>query len=374
MHQYRIFSQFYTLITRVLFAAGALLALITVAELGRVFFLLRRIHPVIGYAAAAAIAVIALLVLIRLIAIIKQYRNLNVRNLTIGNDATHKQRVALLKHLVSYGKRLAHQRLLPREDATKIRQIVHDLEDLHNHHPLNDDLDRAIATARSQMIEPALIRLDEVNHRITRSKALALIEDSYFPPAPLFTPFVVFYHLFTLVSEITEIYLARPTLLEYKRVMQDVWHVMNVGQFSRKGGYFFSGLDNVNVSPAIEELGSVFSMVWITHCVSMIAAQRCRTLHDWDIKRATEQAGAGINDCLRASCATFSEGAMPMLKKRLRRFAPPGETDVKKFSDDTAIGVARALESLQRTIGSNIYSPVSNSNSDANRATFTHGP
>ena len=350
MHQYRIFRKLSLFASRAIIAIAALSVAFVAAELARLYLLLRRIHPVLANICLGIGLLVMIILVVRFFIARRHHGMLRARNLRLGDQSTHKHRIKLLQHLVDCGKRLANQRLIPREQSKSILQICHDLEDLLHHHPLNDDLDRATRTAREKMIAPLFATLDEISIKITRSKALAVIEDTYYPPLPLFTPVVVFYHVFTLISEITDIYLPRPSLLEYVRVMQDVWSVMNKGHFARKGRHYFSAIEQAKPSVITDDLSHAFSLVWLIHVVASIATQRCRTLHDWNLNDAVEEMNSELINCLRLTCNSFTQGAIPMLKKRMHRYAPAADLEAKSFAEDVTASVTRSLEGLTRNM------------------------
>lgn len=323
MYQYRIFNRVGKLIHRIAFVTGGILAFFLLVEIARVLLMLRRIGPAYMYA-AIVISTLALIILSVKVIQRKRSQALTAKGYVFTGDTSHADMKRYCRFLIDYAKRLATHRLLSDQQATHITQQCHDLSEAIHHHPLNDDLQRGIITAREQIIGPTFRYLDEIRDKLTESKARAAIQDLYQPPFPVVPSLVVFYHQLTLISEITDTYIPKPSLREYVRVILDVWEVMTKGDFLRYGQRLFSGL-NANphsLGRAGEDLGQASSIIWLTHAVSRVATLRCCTLHDWDLRHTIRDMRSNITPCLAQTRNTLLNDALPMLKTRIRHYTP----------------------------------------------------
>jgi hypothetical protein len=323
MYQYRIFNRFGSLIRRIAFITGGVLAFFLATQMVLVFLLLHHFKPIYMYV-AMALSAFALLVLAITLIRKNQARALTATGYVFTGDTSHADMKRYCRFLIDYAKRLATHRLLSDQQATHITQQCHDLSEAIHHHPLNDDLHRGILTAREQIIGPTFRYLDDIRDKLTESKARAAIQDLYQPPFPVIPSLVVFYHQLTLISEITDTYIPKPSLREYVRVILDVWEVMTKGDFLRYGQRLFSGL-NANphsLGRAGEDLGQAFSIIWLTHAVSRVATLRCCTLHDWDLRHTIRDMRGNITPCLAQTRNTLLNDALPMLKTRIRHYTP----------------------------------------------------
>ncbi len=346
MYQYRIFSRVGTLMCRLGLAAAVLIAFFFFIELARLLLLLRRVHPGLMYAAVALFALSAVYLLYLQVQARRRY-HLRASGFTWRGNASHAQMKQYGKFLIAYCKRLATHPLLSDEQAALIAQKTHDASEALHHHPLNDDLQRAIMRLRDELVAPTFGYLDDIALKVTRSKARAAIQDLYQPPFPVIPPLVVFYHQFTQVSEIVDTYIPHPTLREYFRVMRDVWLVMSKGDFMRFGQRLFSGL---SANPQAlgrpgEDLGQAFSIIWLTHAVGRAARLRCCTLHDWRETTAITDMRLQLGECLSMTRDTVINDVLPILKRRIRQYAPLN-VDANAYVEDVAGVFVKSVDSV----------------------------
>ncbi|HMO04604.1 MAG TPA: hypothetical protein PKC67_08365 [Kiritimatiellia bacterium] len=350
MYQYRIFSRLGTLTCRLGLAAVILIAFFFFIELARLLLLLRRVHPALMYAAVAAFVICGIYAVFLQIQARRRY-HLRASGFTWRGNASHAQMKQYGKFLVAYCRRLATHPLLSDEQAALIAQKTHDASEALHHHPLNDDLQRAIVRLRDELIAPTFGYLDEIALKVTRSKARAAIQDLYQPPFPVIPPLVVFYHQFTQVSEIVDTYIPQPTLREYFRVMRDVWLVMTKGDFMRFGQRLFSG---ISANPHAlgrpgEDLGQAFSIIWLTHAVGRAARLRCCTVHDWKLSTAIADMRLELGDCLGMTRDTVVNDALPILKRRIRQYAPVN-VDGGAYVEEVAGAFVKSVDAVVLSI------------------------
>lgn len=324
MSQYRIFQSTASWISRILiFLLGFMLLVIT-AESIRIFLLLKRIHPITGYGFVVFMAITGML-LVAAIAAGRRRSNriLQARGFVCDEKSSHKRLSRALAHYIGICSRLGSHRLLSADRKKAIFQGAHDLQQALDHHPLKDDLRRGIDVARERIIQPALGELNTINNKITASKARAVVEDYYLPYFPALAPWMVVYHQFTLVSEIADIYLPRPTLREYFTVVRDTWRIMREGNLLHHGQRYFASIEAANapLGPAADELIQAMSIIWLTHCVSRTATVRCTTYHDWNARDSIEEIKNQLGNLMQSTHESIVQDALPFLKRRLHRLS-----------------------------------------------------
>jgi hypothetical protein len=280
-------------------------------------------------------------------------RILDACDLETDDNSRQTELVAALKHLVFCIRRLAGQRLLGTAQSKEMLRHALELEQSLHHHPLRDDLIRGIETARKQIIEPAHAQLDVINRQVTRAKVVAVVQDIYQPPFPVFPPLVAIYHQATLISEIVDLYLPQPSMREYLRVMRDTWHVMTKGDFIRMGQQLFLGIETRHhLGPAGKDLGQAISLAWIIHCAAQTATRRCCALHDWSLRQGiSDMHDYAASEGIKAVHHSLLEDLKPVLLPLIRRHAPltPG-ADPGVIAAETWSTLNRAFEATMQTL------------------------
>ncbi len=348
MYQYRIIRKAWATLKFIGMWIFAILLLLAGSELLQVFIHLSEISAQLGYAFNIALVLGLSYGWYRIRRHRRRYRVLRVAGLRDDEHARQKELQACLHHLVTFSRRLATQRLLPATLSRDMLQKAHDLDDAMHHHPLRDDLQRGLITAREDIIRPAHRFLDDISAEITRSRALAIVQDVFQPPFPLMAPLVTLYHQATLTSEIADLYLPEPAGGEYVRVIADTWGVMTKGDFIRYGQRVFAGIETTNhLGPAGADIGQALSLVWLVHIISRVARNRCCTLHDWDRDEAiTAIKENDLLRILRDVRESMATQVMPVMKAILRRHAPLPGGDPRAFVDQTWFTLIKSLDTL----------------------------
>jgi hypothetical protein len=347
MYQYRIFSRGWSALQR----AGVVLALILLFLLGMQFLrgvlILRRAPPVMAYGILGLFLLAALVIAAKIYAHRRDHRILSARGLAIGPHTSHADLKRRVSYHVHYLTRLSLHRLLTDEQSAVLRQQAHDLGETLHHHPLNDDLLRGIEQAREGFILPAFAQLDQIGGKVVQAKIQAALQDLYEPPFPIIPPLVVGYHLFTLLSEVTDIYIAQPSLREYQIVIRDVWEVMTKGDFLRYGQRLFSGIHGkqYKLGRAGEDFGHTMSITWLIYAIHAAARHRCTTLHDWKLSDAITHMKAGTPGILQLVRDSLSRDSLPILKRHIWHYAPHGQ-DPEHYAEDVSQSFVKSVDAV----------------------------
>ena len=359
MYQYRIISRLANRTIRIAWIAASLVMLFLLLELLYLILIFKQSQPWIAGGLVLAVVAGAGFLALRQHVYRRDHRILTARGLRLGSDPGHAQLARHLKHLIHCIKRLTQSRLLTEEQTALIRQKAHDQERLFHHHPLRDDLERAIIEARNGILRPTFSTLGVFSAQVTRSKALAVIQDLYQPPFPILSPLVVTYHQITLISEIADIFIPNPSLREYIRVIGDVWQVMTKGDFIRFGQRLFNGINSNNyaLGRAGEDLGMATSLVWLTHATAQAAAHRCCTLHDWRLDAAIDDMNEHLAPCLESTRHSLLQDALPVLKKRIRHYAPVN-MDAETYVEEISVTFIKSVEAVVLALSAATARPV----------------
>jgi len=362
MYQYRIFNQVGLYIRRIVYILAFLAILFLINQVTHIFDTARNYNPISGYLFLAVLLLIILIMALRHFYYKRDHRILWAKGYKLRGQPSHAFLKKYVRYLVHYIKRLSGHSLLNDAQATVIHQKALDVQESLHHHPLNDDLLRAITTARDSVIAPTFSLLDGIAEKVTLSKAKAVIQDIYEPPFPVISPLVVTYHQATLISEITDIYISKPSIHEYCRVLKDVWLIMTKGDFMRYGQRLFSGINSnaYSLGRAGDDLGQAFSVIWLTHAISLAATNRCCTLHDWELNDAIDDMTKRIVPCLEKTRDVLLNDALPILKKRIRHYTPV-DHDPNIFVENIASSFIKSVDSVVLAIStSNHDTPQSN--------------
>ncbi len=289
----------------VMMGAGLILFFISV-ELLRAYQLFHELNLWLGRAFAVLVLGTALVLLVRLYLWRQDRQTLRPPRKPGDLKPRHDDLTATTVYLIHRLKRLSLSESLPAEIIKKLRQRAYDMEGLLGSHPLLDDLIRASSRAEIDTLEPALVLLDQQAMVLGKEKIRCVIEDAVEPPFPIVTPLAVLYHQITLVTAITDLYLHRPSLREYLRVLLDVQHTIRGGDFFRIGQRLFEGV-YVNSPPlgrAVDDLGQGITCTWLTWSVAKAAMYRCRVTTPWSMKSAVQNGWTARRRNRSAWCAT----------------------------------------------------------------------
>ena len=328
-------------------ALGLILFFVSM-ELVRAYQLFYGIHPWLGYGFAVLAGGALAGALLRLRLRRHDRQTLLPPHPPGELKPRHEELVANCAYMIHRLKRLSLNPALPEDLRKKTRQRAYDIEGLLGSHPLLEDMVRALSRAEIDTLEPALLHLDQLARELGKEKIQCMIEDAVEPPFPLITPLVVLYHQCTLVTTIADVYLGRPSLREYVRVLTDVQHTIRGGEFFRIGQRLFEGV-YVNSPPlgrAVDDLGQAITCAWLTESVTKAAQYRCRGIRPWKISRAVDWMDRQTESSLIAVRERVNEEVLPLLKLRLRHYAGPGVGDAANFSEQMTHSIARAVDTV----------------------------
>jgi hypothetical protein len=330
-----------------LLSAGLILFFVAV-ELLRAYHLFSELNLWLGRSFGILVLTVVLILLIRLMLWRQDRQTLSPPRKPADLKPRHDDLTAGTVYLIHRLKRLSLSQSLPPDVIKKLRQKAYDLEGLLGSHPLLDDLIRANSRAEIDTLEPAFALLDQQALLLGKEKIRCVIEDAVEPPFPIVTPLAVLYHQITLVTAITDLYLHRPSLREYLRVLLDVQHTIRGGDFFRIGQRLFEGV-YVNSAPlgrAVDDLGQGITCTWLTWSVAKASIHRCRVTTPWSIKSAVQWMDRQTAESLGVVRDVLISDVLPLLKMRIRHNAGPGIADADGFTEQLTQNLARAVDTV----------------------------
>ena len=347
MREPSVFSQSARFLYRLAAAVVVLLLFIAAMEVLRAFRLAHALSPALGWFVAAAALSAAIYAAWKVFGFLADRRTLAAPPLPDTQDPTFEELKEGATYFVHYFKRLGANPHLDDETRKQMRQEAYDIEEILGHHPLGDDLARAVAKSR-QTLGPVIERLRTRARRLSRERMKFVVQDVVEPPFPCLPSMVLVYHQLAMTSDIVNTYLTRPALFEYYLVMRDAWSVLAEGRFLSLGQNLFEGV-YTNTPPlgrAIDDIGPALTSMWLTRTVALVAMLRCEATIEWDTEDAVGRVEALTPDTIAAIKQSLQEDVVPILKLRLRHSSPEGVTDPDAFSRSVVDGVARALDTL----------------------------
>ncbi|HMP73450.1 MAG TPA: hypothetical protein PKE55_09335 [Kiritimatiellia bacterium] len=350
MYQYPILAKSARIGIHAIRILVAVVCLVAITAILHIIYLAFHINLPTGGATLAILFIIALIAWIKFALFRLDHQTLFTGGFPAPSQASHRELRTYCKYLIVYLKRLAEHQNLSDDEARDLRQHAIEIESVLGAHPLLDDLRRAIHRAENEVIASALSQLGQRRQTITLAKMQAVIEDIHQPPFPVIKPLVMIYHQITLISQIVDLYVARPSMPEYLAVIRDVWSVMTKGDFLRLGQRLFHGVyqNSPPLGRAVDDLGEAIAAMWITQSVSNAAAHRCCVIHGWRVDDAIGWMDEQTIPSLHAIRDVLVEEVLPMLRVRIRHSAPWGTQDTVEFTDSLVKGITKAVESVIR--------------------------
>ncbi len=351
MYQYRIIQRSSIALWRVLVIIAILLAAIIVLELVKLYGLFHRLHPIAAWCYAGILVLTALATLVRLGGFLHDHDTLNADDVPQPDRARHKDLVVHCRYLARSLKRLSSSVYLNEDQQRLARQTAYDIEEMLGHHPLLEDLTRAIVNAEQRVFADLHAHLDTHARAMARDKMSAIVADFIQPPFPVVHAAVVIYHEITIIAAITGVYVSEPALIEYFTVLRDVWRVMTRGDFIRIGQSLFAGV-YANCPPmggAIEDLGGAISCIWITQSVSQAAMHRCKALRFWSLAEAISAMDAQCHEALTATREVLIKDALPIMRTAFHHKVPRTEGESPAFMSNLVSGITKAVDIVINT-------------------------
>jgi hypothetical protein len=312
----------------------------------RVFFLFRRLNPVLAIAFAAALVLLFIVFAFRTLRHKADRRTLRAPVAPPPGDTDFHRLRTYARFLVHYLKRLADHPALPADARQRLRQQAYDLDDVIHAHPLADDLARAISKTRIEFLDPTLVDIRRAAVELARARMKSVVQDVIEPPFPVLHGFVVFYHQFMMICSIVDRHLAGPALFEYYTVIRDTVRVITRGAFLRIGQHLFEGVyaNSPPMGQGAEDFGEALTSIWLTVSVAEAAMHRCSSLTAWTVEDAIEHLDRRTVEFLKITREELVREVMPLLKLRFRHSVPPGVADAAGFSDALSGGIEKAID------------------------------
>ena len=333
---------------RTLVILSAIIALVLGLELLKAFRMFWQWHHAVGALFALGVGLVGLWLGYRAFVAWSQQRALIPPPSPEEGATGHADLVEYCRFLIHLLKRASLNPLFSAENQQAIRQKAYDIEEVLSSHPLPDDLTRAIQRTKLEVLGPIHAEIRTQAEALARERMRAVVEDVVEPPFPVINPFVVFYVQITLVSRIADLYFLDLSLLEYLRIMRDVFNVLVTGRFFKLGQNLFAGVyaNSPPLGRAIDDLGQSLTSIWLTSTVSRATMLRCEALTEWNEEAAAREMDRQVVDLLTITKDCLIRDAMPILRLRIRHSAPPGTPDAVGFSESVAEGITRAVDAV----------------------------
>lgn len=345
---YPVAKTIWRALVRVALVLSVLVVFVIGMEMLRLVALLRRIHPLLAYAAMALLAIAALAIVVRVLLWRAARQTLFSPPLPRPDKATFKDLKHFVQHVVKRLKRMSNHPSLSTEQARDIRQQTYDIESMLNAHPLLDDLRRTIGKTESNVWFPMIEQLDQDAIEFAHYKMQAIVRDTVEPPFPVIQPLMVLYHQLTMTCCIADCYLPNVSLTEYATVIRDTWRVMSRGEYFRVGQRLFDGIyrNSPPAGAAADDLGQALSVIWLTWTTAQIAMHRCRTYRKWSVEQAIAYLDHLTIDSLLVTRDTLIRDVLPMIRLRLRHSVGPAVADAAGFSEQVMEGITKAVDGV----------------------------
>jgi hypothetical protein len=321
----------------------ALAAFIVAMELVRAYRLSRQVDPMLGWAFLVAVVAALLVIAYKAFGFIADRRTLfgpPAPDVTTPSFDALKESC---EHLVHTFKRLGANPHLDDDLRKHLLQQAYDTDETLGHHPLADDLTRALEAGRTAM-GPAIERLRERARRLTRERMAFIVQDLVQPPLPVPSTLILAYHEMALMSDIADTYLGNASLIEHLTVARDAWDAMSEGRFLSIGQNIVSCVQ-ANSPPmdrGIDEVCSALTAMWVTQTAGLVAMLRCECLSEWDMEETVGRIEALTDESIAVMRQVLLDDAQPLLKLKMRHAA--AGVDAAAYAKSVIESVTRALD------------------------------
>ena len=332
-------------------AVAALLVFIFVFEVIRIALILHPLHPLLGWSVVGVVLLALLVIALRIGGHILDHRTLMPPERP-GSAGSYSEYRDACRHQIALLKRLGQLDHLDEETRQRIRQAAYDLQGTLGHHPLKDDLRSAIAQTTERHLVPTHGILRDRALAFSRDRMKAVVRSAVEPPFPVMNSFAFIFLQVVTVTRIVDLYVARPSMVEYYLVVRDVLRVITDGNFFHVGQRLFEGV-YTNIPPmgaAVDDLGQALTSIWLTRTVAMAAILRCEAMTPWITADAVLALDAHTADSLAATKESLIQDALPILRLRIRHSAPLGVTDAAGFTESVIEGITKAVDTVVKSL------------------------
>ncbi len=349
-----MFKQLLSAAARVLLVFGILLSLIFLAELARMFLLLQRISPVLGWLFVAVLAggVIALLghYLLSL--------RRNPRAVTpppLPEDlaqATFPELRRYTKYLARYLRRLAENPTLDGESRRRAHATSAEIEEVLRHHPLLDDLRRSIARTEADVVTPLLAALGEKASKEVRQCVRDVMLGVTLSPYASIDLLFVLYRNGSMVLRIARIYRTRPAIREQLLILHDVFAVCATVSFLNIGRKLIENLFSQVpiVGRFIDDIGQGMGAGLMTSVAGHAAMDRCAAFRAWSKEEEAKSLSHHMGRFLTDVRDLFTRDLLPEVKVRILSGLPREQAQQAEVSSQIAAGISSAVDATVRSL------------------------
>jgi len=315
-------------VTRTLRRFAAAVVFIVAAVLAREWIdatgFFQSVHPAAAWALAGLPALAATCGLWWILTSIGSRGVLNADDLPPPERARHKDLVAHCRFLARYLKRLSRSGSLDEELKRLARQSAFDIREMVGHHPLLDDLHRAIEDAEQRVIPALHAQLDGRARVVTRERMSKIAADMLRPGSTAARPVAIFLHEVRLCAAVAGVYVPEASPAECWTVLRDTRRVIGHGGFVRVGDSIFDGISTARppTGAVIGDLRRAAALFWRAECVAYASALRCKAIRRWEIGDCIAAMDAGCGDLLAETRDVLLRDALPRMKATLDQEVP----------------------------------------------------
>lgn len=350
-----IIANAWKLFTRAVVVVGALLSFLVLVELLRVYILLYRISPILGWGYAGLIILLLVAGAIYIWKGIGRYpRALRPPHLPPLTDATHQELKRYVNYLIAYLQRLTHNRHLTDEEAAHLLEEIDTVSGLLNHHPLNEDLVRFIQKADTEILPPVQSSLRKRAEKEIRHSVRDVMLGVTLSPYHSIDLLIVLYRNFSMIFRVMAIYETRPSPRAQLSILRDVLRVIATVNFLYVGRNLIENLFAFIpwVGRVADDIGQGLGAGLFTSAAGHAVIDRCATYHEWEKEVAVESLAAQTRDFLRDVKNIFTKDVLPDIRNRIISEAPAERAREPGFWENLQTGVNKAFDATIKAAGS----------------------
>ncbi len=361
-----MFRHYWIAIRRIGLILGTFICLFFAAEAARLFLLLRRITPALGWGFAGFLIALVLIVAFRMLTSHRAHpRPLTAPPLPPLEEATHGEMVKYCRYLLRCLKRLACNKNLESEERALARNAIEDICSMLGAHPLNDDLRRAIANTESNVLQPAMKQLERIARAEVNEAMRELMRATALGTWPILDTLSIFNRCTVLPLRTASLYGRRPSPRLQLRMAVDTIHIgaavdiLGINRTLTQNLYTQLSF----VAPAVERISRSLGVGLMTAIAGRMAIDRFSSVRGWTRLNGAETVAGSIPELLFDVRSVFKE-LLPEFRIMISSAAQPDIASETGFWDRIVHGVASAMDmtagaveiTAKKPLGAGVYS------------------